>query len=64
MSPDTLKIFGALAVMAIITFRCLSRLRGLEGDARAREIRRFMTGGLLTIAALAIFVVYVYLTGH
>ena len=58
MTHDQLKALAAGAVLAVLTIRFVTRLRSMDGETRARELRKGVTGGLLAIAVMAGLFVY------
>ena len=62
MANGEVKVIGAALVLLILVGRYFLSLRGLQGDARAREMRKSVSGGLLPIAAVAgLFFYYLFL---
>ena len=62
MSHDLFKLLATAAVLLILIGRFLLRLRGLEGDARDRALKKGLSGELLAIAAVAGLFLYLLLT--
>ena len=52
MSNDDIKLIGAAAAVVILVGRVVLRLRGLQGEARANELRKSLSGSMLPIAAM------------
>ena len=52
MNNDSIKLIGAAAVVIVLVGRVYFRVRGLQGEARDRELRKSLSGSMLPIAVM------------
>ena len=52
MSNDDIKLIGAAAVVVVLIGRVYLRVRGLQGEARVKELRKSLSGSVLPIAVM------------
>jgi hypothetical protein len=62
MTPALFKILGTAAALVILIGRFFLRLRGLEGDARDRALKKAMQSDFLAIGAVAGLLLYLVFT--